>query len=262
MRDFFYCKDGQVFKNLKQLRNSLKNLDYDTYSHHVSENNNDFANWVEHAFNDKELANKLRSSDSKDHAHSILINKQSELDLDKALEINNPEEIRKNFNVSRLVADNLDQILKKRPKKKNKLVNNYKIRNNQEKLNIKVYSNKKNQFFYDVQFPKKKESTQLIIDHIKDNLKLTSESEARIEIHSYLKELAPMLSVKVHDEIISSVIQDKFSVEKIQLLNKDPSIKRIARPKLKRNIEIYHEEYGWMTTNIKAESKEQIKKLN
>ncbi len=57
----FWVNDGSILNNLKQLPDALQNMDKSTFLHHVNEHKNDFANWVEHVYQENELANKLRS---------------------------------------------------------------------------------------------------------------------------------------------------------------------------------------------------------
>ena len=57
----FYCRDGKIFKNLKELRDGLANMTDETYLYHVNESKNDFARWVGDIIKDNELAAKLAS---------------------------------------------------------------------------------------------------------------------------------------------------------------------------------------------------------
>lgn len=76
----FWAKNGTAIKNIKELANALKTMDHPTYNHHVTINNNDFANWAEHCLDDKQLANSLRNARNKHHSHRIVnehINKKT-----------------------------------------------------------------------------------------------------------------------------------------------------------------------------------------
>ena len=55
----FYCRDGKVFKNLKDLRDGLANINNDVFLHHVNISKNDFARWVLDVIKDNTLASKL-----------------------------------------------------------------------------------------------------------------------------------------------------------------------------------------------------------
>jgi hypothetical protein len=57
----FYCRDGKILKNLKELRDGLANMSDETYLYHVNESKNDFARWVRDVIKDNELADKFSS---------------------------------------------------------------------------------------------------------------------------------------------------------------------------------------------------------
>ncbi|MCH7850419.1 MAG: hypothetical protein IH845_02140 [Nanoarchaeota archaeon] len=56
----FYCANGDSFKNIMDLGNSLDLMDDETFAHHVNFEKNDFATWVYDVIGDVELANTLR----------------------------------------------------------------------------------------------------------------------------------------------------------------------------------------------------------
>jgi hypothetical protein len=62
----FVLMNGRVLKNIFELSNALTGMDDATFRHHVTKERNDFANWVEHVFHDKELAGQLRHTKTKD----------------------------------------------------------------------------------------------------------------------------------------------------------------------------------------------------
>ena len=61
----FYSNDGKMLNNLSELPDALKMMDNSTFSHHVSKENNDFANWIDHVMGEKKLAEDLRQLKSK-----------------------------------------------------------------------------------------------------------------------------------------------------------------------------------------------------
>jgi hypothetical protein len=63
--EYFVLKNGRVLKNLYELTNSLTSMDDDTFSHHVNNEKNDFANWVRHVFHDEQLADTVLRRKSK-----------------------------------------------------------------------------------------------------------------------------------------------------------------------------------------------------
>jgi len=60
----FYVNNGQVLSNLSDLPSALKAMNSETFNHHVSKENNDFANWVDQVMGEKKLAADLRKINS------------------------------------------------------------------------------------------------------------------------------------------------------------------------------------------------------
>jgi len=61
----FWTPDGQILKNVAELRTALKKMSRETFRHHVNEEKNDFANWIGEVFGDAELAENVRKAASK-----------------------------------------------------------------------------------------------------------------------------------------------------------------------------------------------------
>jgi len=61
----FWVNDGNVLKNLKELPGALRNMNNETFLHHVNEQKNDFANWIEDVIGEKNLADEVRTLQSK-----------------------------------------------------------------------------------------------------------------------------------------------------------------------------------------------------
>jgi hypothetical protein len=57
--NFFILKDGGVIKNLSELKSAIEQMSEETFRHHVSKRNNDFANWVRDVIGDRKLAAEL-----------------------------------------------------------------------------------------------------------------------------------------------------------------------------------------------------------
>lgn len=62
---YFNAADGTVIKNVAELHAFLKKADDATFKHHVSEDRNDFANWVRDIIKDKQFAEELSGANSK-----------------------------------------------------------------------------------------------------------------------------------------------------------------------------------------------------
>lgn len=56
----FILPGGQKLYSLDDLSEAINLIDPDTFLTHVNESKNDFASWVEHVFDEVELANQLR----------------------------------------------------------------------------------------------------------------------------------------------------------------------------------------------------------
>ena len=52
--------EERTLTTLDELSEAINLIDPDTFRHHVNEEKNDFANWVQHVFGEEELANQLR----------------------------------------------------------------------------------------------------------------------------------------------------------------------------------------------------------
>lgn len=61
----FVTRDGDRLHTILHLIDELQQMDDQTYSHHVTELKNDFANWVEHVFEHNSLAERMRRSRSR-----------------------------------------------------------------------------------------------------------------------------------------------------------------------------------------------------
>ncbi len=56
----FYCRNGKVINSLEELAKEIKELDIETFLHHVNEERNDFANWIKEVVGDMVLANRIK----------------------------------------------------------------------------------------------------------------------------------------------------------------------------------------------------------
>lgn len=63
---FLFC-DGHPVKNVTQLAEKLEHIKEEVFNHHVTENRNDFVNWVKEVFEDVELAEEIAGLNHKDH---------------------------------------------------------------------------------------------------------------------------------------------------------------------------------------------------
>ena len=64
----FWCHDGKVVKNLRELGKALVDITDDVHHHHSGEGRNDFSKWVREVVGDGTLANELSRAKSRMHA--------------------------------------------------------------------------------------------------------------------------------------------------------------------------------------------------
>jgi hypothetical protein len=57
----FYLADGRKLKNLVELTEALETMHEDVFRHHVNDARNDFSNWINDVFKDRELAQEMKS---------------------------------------------------------------------------------------------------------------------------------------------------------------------------------------------------------
>ena len=55
----FWCSDGRILKNLRELCDALGAMSEETFAHHVNAATNDFSNWVKDVIKDDSLASDL-----------------------------------------------------------------------------------------------------------------------------------------------------------------------------------------------------------
>ncbi len=90
----FLLANGAKLKNLKELLETLKQISEQTFRHHVTENRNDFANWLRHSVGDVELADTIEKIAAKDETIRAIENRIAELE-DSGLQSNNERAISK-----------------------------------------------------------------------------------------------------------------------------------------------------------------------
>ncbi len=61
----FWVNNGPVLRNLDELYTALSEMGKDTFSHHVSNEKNDFSAWIGNALGDQKLAEDIAKARSK-----------------------------------------------------------------------------------------------------------------------------------------------------------------------------------------------------
>ena len=76
----FWCQDGKVVKNIKELGKTLNDTSDDIFHYHAGEGRNDFSNWVRDVVGDNKLANDLSKAKSRIQAGKAVAQRVSFLE--------------------------------------------------------------------------------------------------------------------------------------------------------------------------------------
>ena len=68
----FWCNDGRIFRNLKDLLTGLKEMSKETFNFHANKERNDFSNWIRDVIGDVKLAEDLLKAKTKSAAAKIV----------------------------------------------------------------------------------------------------------------------------------------------------------------------------------------------
>ncbi len=71
----FWTTDGQILSDLQDLRDALEHMSEEVFSHHVTKEKNDFADWIESVLQDGECATKVRKSKKPNTAHKVVVSR-------------------------------------------------------------------------------------------------------------------------------------------------------------------------------------------
>ena len=58
----FWCSDGRVFRNIRDLSDGLTNMSDETFNYHSNDEKHDFSNWLFDIVEDEKLAKDLSNS--------------------------------------------------------------------------------------------------------------------------------------------------------------------------------------------------------
>ena len=72
-KECFWTTDGQILKDLEQLRLAFGSMGEEVFLHHVTKEKNDFADWVEHVLADAECATDLRKAKKPSTAKAVIV---------------------------------------------------------------------------------------------------------------------------------------------------------------------------------------------
>ena len=68
----FYLKNGKKLLNVEQLAKELKTMEHDVFYHHVTNDRNDFHNWIRDVVLDLELAEKILNAKNPADAKKVV----------------------------------------------------------------------------------------------------------------------------------------------------------------------------------------------
>ena len=75
----FWCHDGQILRNMKELSEALSAMTDDTYGYHWNAERKDFSNWVRDTIGDVKLAKDLEEATTRSSAASNVATRVSYL---------------------------------------------------------------------------------------------------------------------------------------------------------------------------------------
>jgi hypothetical protein len=67
----FWCTDGQIFRNIKDLSEGLSNMSDETFVYHSNAEKHDFSNWLMDVLGEEKLANELAKPMSRQKATGV-----------------------------------------------------------------------------------------------------------------------------------------------------------------------------------------------
>jgi hypothetical protein len=76
----FWCHDGKIIKNLRELGKALDDMSDETFHYHSGEGRNDFSNWIRDVVGDEKLAKDLSKAKSRIQASKAVAQRISFLE--------------------------------------------------------------------------------------------------------------------------------------------------------------------------------------
>ncbi len=77
----FWTTDGKIIANLVELRDTLAGMSGDVFTHHVTKQKNDFAEWIGSVLEDPELAKNIRGAQKPHTARLVVVQRLREYDI-------------------------------------------------------------------------------------------------------------------------------------------------------------------------------------
>jgi hypothetical protein len=76
----FWCRDGRIVKNMRELEKALTSMADETYTYHSNGAKADFSNWVKDVIGDEKLAKDLGKAPDRTQAAKSVTSRISFLD--------------------------------------------------------------------------------------------------------------------------------------------------------------------------------------
>lgn len=73
----FWCRDGCILHNMKELRDALNTMTDEAYVFHANVEKNDFTNWVRDVIKDEKLAKDLQKASDRAQAVKLVASRMS-----------------------------------------------------------------------------------------------------------------------------------------------------------------------------------------
>jgi len=68
----FWCTDGQIFKNIKDLSDGLSKMSDETFAYHSNAERHDFSNWLRDVLGEEILASRLAKPITRQEAAEVI----------------------------------------------------------------------------------------------------------------------------------------------------------------------------------------------
>jgi hypothetical protein len=77
----FYCKNGKIINSLEELACCVRELEPETFLHHVNEERNDFEKWIREVVGDIILANRIKRTKRQNTMSRAITSRVARLNL-------------------------------------------------------------------------------------------------------------------------------------------------------------------------------------
>jgi flagellar protein FlaI len=79
-----------------------------------------------------------------------------------------------------------------------------------------------------------------------------------VDARNLLKEKLPNVEKETEEFLVGTLIQDMLGLGNIEFLINDPALEEIVIASSKEYVRVYNKKYGWLSTNLKLNSEEEI----